>query len=439
MSRHVTGAREVAGEVLVRVATTAAFADVLLGARLARTRLSAADRRLATELVYGTLTWQGRLDHHLAGLVHGRLDALEPGVLVALRMGLFQLLFLDRVPDHAAVDASVRLVRRLRPGATGLVNAVLRRAARAGRAGLPLPDAADPIGRLAVEWSHPRWLVERWAAELPADELIALLAADNRRGRTALRPNRLRTTPTALRDELAQAGVGCAPGVHAADAVVVERGAGGLRGLAAYREGRFAFQGEASQLVAGLAAPDDGGRVLDACAGTGGKALALAEASMGVVVVALDLHRAGLVRLRAEARRLGVERVVAVAGDARRLPTRGEFDAVLVDAPCSGLGTLRRHPELRWRRQPADIARLAVLQQEILDAAGPHVRRGGTLVYAVCTRTREETTDVVARLLARQPRFDIEPCALAPDGFLRTAPHTHDLDGFFAVRLRARR
>src|SRR5439155_53902 len=197
----------------VRVETTDAFADVLLADRLARAprraaRLAhAADQALATRLVYGTLAWQGRLDHHLKGLVRMPVADLDPPVRAALRLGLYQLLFLDRVPAYAAVDASVGLARAARgAGAAGLVNAVLRRAAVAGAAGLVLPDpAADPLERLAIEWSHPRWLVERWAAELGRDELPRLLAANNVRGPSAVRANRLSTTPDALRAELAAA------------------------------------------------------------------------------------------------------------------------------------------------------------------------------------------------------------------------------------------
>ena len=441
MTRAATDARAVAHDVLVRVETTDAFADVLLSHRLASTRLPAAERGLATELVYGTLTWQLRLDHHLAGLLRQPIDSLDVPVRVALRLGLFQLAFLDRVPAYAAVDTSVRLAGRR---AGGLVNAVLRRAARIGRTGLDLPDpAVDPIERLAVEWSHPRWLVERWTAELGASDAARLLEADDRPPHVALRVNRQRTTPAALAVELDAAGIRPEPGRFARDALVVREGAGRLRALRAYRRGELAFQGEASQLVAALVdvAPD--ARVLDACAAPGGKTTALAE-RLGPKgrVVALDPHRTGLHRLRREATRLGLAHIDVVTGDARHPPLRGHFDAVLVDAPCSGLGTLRRHPDLKWRRRPEDIPRLATLQREILAGVAPLVRPGGLLVYAVCTRTNDETTAIIDWLQTTHTRFAIErpaavPCT-DPDGFLRTAPHTHELDGFFAARFRAR-
>jgi 16S rRNA (cytosine967-C5)-methyltransferase len=446
--RPARDARAVALDVLVRVETEAAFADRLLGPRLEP--LSRADRALASELVYGTLAWQGRLDHHLGQLVRGSVAALDPPVRAALRLGLYQLLFLDRVPAYAAVDASVRLARRRGRGAAGLVNAVLRRAAREASSGLPLPNAsADPIDRLAVEWSHPRWLVARLADEIGLEELPALLAAHNRSGEVTLRVNQLRTTQETLARELAARGIRAAPARWADGALALERGAGALRRLPQFRDGHFAFQGEASQLVTLLLGIQPGSCVLDACAAPGGKTVqAAAAAAPGGRVVALDLHAAGVRRIAAEAARLGLAEVGPLVADARRPPLRGMFDAVLVDAPCSGLGTLRRHPELRWRRGEDDLARLAILQGELLAGAAPLVRPGGTLVYAVCSPMRTETDDVIARFLADHRRFAREsaapqlPARAAPlvsaDGALRTWPHRHDLDGFFAMRLRAR-
>jgi 16S rRNA (cytosine967-C5)-methyltransferase len=370
-------------------------------------------------------------------------------VRAALRLGLYQLLFLDRVPAYAAVDASVRLAYRNGRGAAGLVNAVLRRAARAGRAGLALPDAtADPIERLAVEWSHPRWLVALLADEIGLEELPALLASQNTSGRVTVRVNGLRTTREALTRALAAQGMQAAPARWADGALVLERGAGMLRSLPAFRDGHFAFQGEASQLVTALLGIRPGASVLDACAAPGGKTgQAATAAGLDGRVVALDVHPAGVRRITAESVRLGLPRVHAIVADARRPPLSDTFDAILVDAPCSGLGTLRRHPELRWRRRAEDLQRFATLQGELLAGVAPLVRRGGTLVYAVCTPVRAETDDVIAAFVASHPHFVREcaaaylPARAAPlvsaGGALRTWPHRHDLDAFFAVRLRA--
>src|SRR5262245_54176538 len=303
-------ARAVAHAILLRVEETDAFADVLVADRLAAATLSPVDQALVTRLVYGTLAWQGRLDYHLRALVRTPLDALDPPVRAALRLGLYQLVFLDRVPAYAAVDGSVRLARAAGRGAAGLVNAVLRRAASAPDA-LALPDpGADAIERLAVEWSHPRWLVERWMDEIGADELPRLLAANNEASTTAIRANRLRTTPDAVRATLARHGVRTTPGVWAADALLVEHGAARLRATTAWLDGDLAVQGEASQLIAPLLAPAPGARILDACAAPGGKATHAAALLAGSgTVVALDRRAAGARRIAAEARRLGAHAV----------------------------------------------------------------------------------------------------------------------------------
>jgi 16S rRNA (cytosine967-C5)-methyltransferase len=436
--RPASDARAVAHDVLVRVEAEDAFADVLLAHRLAPRavddELTPKDRALATELVYGTLVWQGRLDHFLQRLLHEPLERLDPPVRAALRLGLYQLRVLERVPAYAAVDASVRLAGKR---AGGLVNAVLRRATREDEPALP----DDPIDRLAIEWSHPRWLVERWVRELGASEAAALLEANTRPPHVAIRPNRRRTTPDALRTTLAEAGIETAPSEVVDGALVVESRAARLRDLPAWRDGLFAFQGEASQLVARLVDAPPGSRVLDACAAPGGKTLAIGERlGTGRPIVAFDRNRNGLARLVRDAARLGVEAAV-VEADMRRPPTVRPFDAILLDAPCSGLGTLRRHPEIKWRRRPEDVARLAALQRELALGVAPLVKTGGLLVYAVCTRTSDETTAVVDALRAAHPRFVVEPPVgpcVDPDGFLRTAPHRHGLDGFFAARLRAR-
>jgi 16S rRNA (cytosine967-C5)-methyltransferase len=450
MPRHAVrrlDARTLALEILIRVETTDAFADVLLGERLAGAALGADDAALATRLVYGAIAWQGRLDHHLQGLLRRPLAGLEPAVRAALRLGLYQLLFLDRIPAYAAVDASVDLARDAGRGAVGLVNAVLRRAVAVGQNGLPLPPKSDPLARVSVEWSHPRWLVERWATEFGADELVPLLAANNARLRTAVRAHRHRTTRAALLDELTAVGVTASASTWADDGLVIEHGAARLRGIPAWHEGRFAFQSEAAQLVAPLLAPSPGARLLDACAAPGGKTGHLAAlCERRGLLVALDARATGIRRVRDEALRLGAE-IAALAADARRPPLRATFDGVLVDAPCSGLGTLSRHPEVRWRRRPADVPRLALLQRELLAGVAPLVRPGGLLVYAVCTLTHDENEAVVDWLLRTHPRFTLDHAArdggapgalVTPGGFLRTLPHRDRLDGFFAARLRAR-
>ena len=444
-SRQGLGAREIAVTVLRRVERDRAYADVALDAALAASTLDARDRGLAARLVYGTLAWQGRLDWHIAALAARDPARLDAEVRIVLRLGLYQLLFLERVPAHAAVDTSVDLAKQLAPQAAGLVNAVLRRAVREPDR-LALPDPAkDPLQHLAVAFSHPRWLIERWRERFPADDLRALLAADNEAAPTVLRARPGARDRVLAR--LAAAGVAAEPCRFAPDAVRVATVA--PHALEGYAQGELSAQSEASQLVALLVGARPGMRVLDACAAPGGKSGYLAElVGPNGRVVALDRRRRGAAAVAGVARRLGVANVDVAVLDARRgaRALRATFDRILVDAPCSGLGTLRSHPEVRWTRTPADVTRLAALQREILSRVTPLLAPGGVLVYATCTIMPAENERVVERWLAAHPELAIEradahlpvsAAGLVDDaGTLRTLPHRDGLDGFYAVRAR---
>jgi len=441
-------ARALALDVLTRVERDSAHADVTLAAALAGSGLSARDRGLASRLVYGTLAWQGRLDWHLSQLSHRDPATLDPYVRTALRLGLHQILLLDRVPEHAAVATSVDLVKRHVPAASGLVNAILRRAIRE-RDQLTLPDAdADPVAHLAAAFSHPKWIVQRWQKHFDARALRELLAADNEAAPTVLRarPGERET----LIERLVAAGHPAEPGRFGPEAVRVQ--AADPHGLPGWAEGAFSVQGEASQLVVHLLGLTPGLRMLDACAAPGGKTTHAAELmdDRGSIV-ALDHRRRGARAIARNAKRLGLRSIAALVLDARAADAAfraSTFDRILVDAPCSGLGTLRAHPEIRWRRQPADLVRLAAQQRQILESVTPLLKPDGVIVYATCTLTDEENEDVVGAWLAAHPELVREDAAahlpvgvraLVDDtGALRTFPHRDDLDGFFAVRARRR-
>jgi len=430
--------RRAAVEVLARV-EGGAFADVLVGELLARTALDAREAAFFTRLVYGTEAWRGRLDWTLAGLARRPLDQLAAPVRAALRLGLFQLLLLDRVPAHAAVDTTVALVKQIAgAGAASFANAVLRGFLRRGERTLPNAQS-EPDAHLAVRWSHPEWLVRMWRAELGDARATAILAADGEPAPTVARIDPGVVTRDAVLDLLAARGIEARATTYARHGVVIDAPVVRLFG-----ETHLTLQGEASQLVVDVLDPQPGERVLDICAAPGGKTGAIAERIGRGTVFASDRSRAGLRRVAAlPAARAG--RVAAFVADACAPPLVATFDAVLVDAPCSGLGTLRAHPEIRWRRQPEDVASIAVRQQAILDSAATLVRPGGRLVYATCTIAAAENEQIVASFLARHAGWRIvdarahlpeEARVLVDDsGALRTAPDVGGLDGFYAARL----
>jgi 16S rRNA (cytosine967-C5)-methyltransferase len=440
-------ARRVALEILIRVSEKSAWADVLLGERLAG--FDERDRRLITMLVLGTLAWRGRLDHEIACLVSPGAGKLDAAVREIIRMALFQVRFLSRVPKHAAVDTAVRLARadpRSR-NAAGLINAVMRRAVRDGEVGMPA-RSRDEAGYLAVKWSHPRWLVERFIQWFGAAGAEELMAANNQAAPTVLRLNLARGAPEAIIERLEAEGTRVSRAGLFPETVLLE---GAPRtDSESFRAGLFHVQSEASQIVSRLLAPARASAVLDCAAAPGGKSTHLAElVGQQGFVLALDLRLQGLRNAREVARRLGHRNVLFACADVTRgVPLKSEsFDFVLLDAPCTGTGTLREHPELRWRLRPDDFARMAAVQVGMLASAAAMVRPGGAIVYSVCSLAPEEGEGVIASFLGGHPEFalDRRPPAseklrdvMREDGTMLTRPDRGGLDGFFAARMTRR-
>ena len=417
------------------------------------------DRALVTEIATGTLRWLGALDRVIEQVAARPTERLDIEVLTVLRLGAYQLLYLDRVPPSAAVHESVTLARRVgKASAAGLVNAVLRRvAASAGTPPLPPEPGASgtreaQLAYLSVTCSHPCWLVERWLDRYGFQRTLQWVRFNNSPPTLTLRANRLRTTPAALARQLAEHDVRTEPTRFARDGLKVLAG-NPLRTPIA-EEGLFLVQDEASQLVAELTAPRPGERVLDACAAPGGKTTLIAAAlGRTGTLVAGDLRPARLRLLRGTLNRMGAAHVRVVRLDLRgEAPFQPVFDCVLLDAPCSGLGILRRDPEIRWRRQPVDVTRFARDQLMMIGHASRVVRPGGRLIYATCSSEPEENDEVVSAFLASHADFE----AVLPDqmgsplsrglrettdskGRLSTAPDTHGLEAFFAAVLERRR
>lgn len=393
------------------------------------------DRRLATEIVYGTLRRQRALESALRPHCRRRFAHLDPEVRAALRMAAYQIACLDSVPGHAALDRTVEAVKRLRPQGAATVNAVVRAWLRAG-ARLPDPGR-DVAARLQV----PRWLLERFRAR-HGEAGEAWLAAAAAPPVQSVRVHPGGGAAAAVIAELAAEGVSAVPSRWAEGALVIREGT--VIRTRAFREGRITPRSEASQLVTELL-PAGGAEVLDACAGRGGKTIQIAESDPGRRVLGIDLDRRRLRDARQAAARTGRPGIRLAAADlARGVPVRGAFARILLDAPCSGLGTLRRHPEIRWRLTPRRLRRLATMQARLLASVAAVLAPGGYLLYVTCSTEPEENEQVVGGVLERVA--GLRAVALAPagaaaalvglDGALRTWPAAPELDGFYAALLR---
>ena len=434
-------ARGAAFEILRRVETERAYASVLI-ASLPDTDLSREDRALAQEITLGVLRWQLALDYFIERYAGRPVHRLDLPVLIALRMGFYQLRHLARVPDSAAVNESVKLVKEFGArSASGFVNAVLRKAARnpGEEAGWSIED---PVERASVQTSHPAWMVRRWAAWLGEADARALALANNAVPPLAFRVNTLRTTVDAALADLEAQGATATPSGFVPGAFVAEKGANAV--VRAAERGSVYLQDEASQLVSLLLDAQPGERVLDLCAAPGSKASHIAALTANRArIVACDIHPHRLALLVAACKRLGIDSIDAVSLNAtRELPFADDaprFDRVLIDAPCTGTGTLRRHPEIKWRLAPDDISRLAEVQVSLLAGAASFTRSGGRLVYSTCSVEPEENEQVIEQFLESAPFRVIQPAApfemITPDNFVRTFPHRHGTDGFFAAVL----
>lgn len=404
-------------------------------------------RAFLTELGYGTIRWKALLDFRLDRLLDEGIESLPAPMVSVLELGAYQLLFMDSVPPFAAVDESVALARDALPSkhrgwAPGVVNGVLRNLERRrDRPDLPDPDA-DLAAHLAVRWSHPRWLVERWLERWGRERTEALLERDNAPPSVHLAIHPARTTREAVLERLASEGIEARPHPLAPRAIVLTGGVAPER-LPGWWEGEIWAQDAGAQLVVDAAAAPGGARVLDACSAPGSKLAGLVASGAGEAL-ALDLDLRRLRRVGENVERLGLAAVHLAVADARATPTAGVFDVVLADVPCSGTGVLARRPDARWRRRPGDPDRFAGYQSEILVELAHRVAPGGTLVYATCSLEPEENQAVIETFLDAHPGFAIEPVGdrvpePAVDGpYLATRPWADDVDGMFAARLKRR-
>lgn len=431
-------ARELAVQRLLRVEEDAAHV-----ARLGGRDVPPEVARRASDYVAGVTRQRRWLDFLIDHFYRGGIERLDPVLLQVLRVGAYELLVRETAP-HAAVNETVTTAKRLlHKGAAGLTNAVLRAIERADRTGrLPAPDTGDEAEDLAIAHSHPTWLVRRWLAAWGTEATVRLLRANNAVPRYALRVTAGAPARDAFLDRLRALDADPEPSAWLDDFVTVGRLQPVLRG-GLLAEGACTVQDEAAGLVVRVLDPQRGEAVLDAAAAPGGKAV-YAALRMGDAgrVVALDVSEAKTALVREAAQRQSVESVEAVAGDLTEWSAPTLFDRVLLDAPCSGTGVLAKRADLRWNRAPKDLAELAALQDQLLDAAARNVAPGGLLVYSTCSIEPTENDERVRNFLARQPHFRLEPVgervpeAMRDGDVYRALPHVHGTDGAFAARLR---
>lgn len=443
--------REVALEVLLQIEKNQAYSNLLLNQTVKRTKLERRDVGLLTEIVYGTIQRRDTLDYYLQPFVKKGVGSLDDWVKVLLRLSIYQIVYLDRIPDRAVVHEAVTIAKkRGHRGISGMVNGVLRSFLRQG---VPeLSAIKEPLERLALETSFPLWLVQRWESQYGYEETRKMCETSLRPPAVTVRVNRVRTTVAEALSRLEAEGLEARAGDLASDALVIEKGNVFTSSL--YEEGHITIQDESSMLVAAAVGVAPGMKVLDACAAPGGKSTHLAEQMNNEgTVFAYDLHEHKVKLIREQAIRLGLTSIQAEPCDARVLPQRTgqeQFDCVLVDAPCTGLGVIRRKPDIKWTKKEEDIGKIKAVQAEILTAVAPLVKSGGTLVYSTCTIEKEENEEQLQQFLAAHPDFQLDsslserlPQRVVDggryrDGYVTILPSDFQTDGFFIARLRKR-
>ncbi|CUP68850.1 Ribosomal RNA small subunit methyltransferase B [Turicibacter sanguinis] len=440
----MANARELALQTLTDILIDGAYSNHALSEQIEKNELTVQDKNFMTELVYGTLQHEQLLNFYVTPFFNGKVKAW---VRILIQMTLYQMLFLDSVPEHAAISEAVKIAKKRGGQFNGkLVNAILREMTRT-----PLPSLdtiKDEAERLAVEASHPLWLIKLWSKQFGWEKTIQMARANNERVNVTIRVNGVRGTREELKQKLESEGITCEYGNLSQDALVILKG--NVIKTKAFEQGWFYVQDESSMLVARALKPKHHSKVLDTCSAPGGKTTHVAELMRQTgTVYAHDVYEHKIKLIEDNVKRLGLTNVVATLQDATTLNERYEsdsFDAVLVDAPCSGLGILRRHPEVKITKQPSDLDEIMMIQKKILNTVAPLVKVGGTLVYSTCTVNRKENDKMVEQFLAQHPEYELDPTLVnrlpevlheqTKNGMVQLFPGDYQTDGFFIACLK---
>ena len=435
----MANARELALQTLTDILIDGAYSNHALSEQIEKNELTVQDKNFMTELVYGTLQHEQLLNFYVTPFFNGKVKAW---VRILIQMTLYQMLFLDSVPEHAAISEAVKIAKKRGGQFNGkLVNAILRELTRT-----PLPSLdtiKDEAERLAVETSHPLWLIKLWSKQFGWEKTIQMARANNERVNVTIRVNGVRGTREELKQKLESEGITCEYGNLSQDALVILKG--NVIKTKAFEQGWFYVQDESSMLVARALKPKHHSKVLDTCSAPGGKTTHVAELMRQTgTVYAHDVYEHKIKLIEDNVKRLGLTNVVATLQDATTLNERYEsdsFDAVLVDAPCSGLGILRRHPEVKITKQPSDLDEIMMIQKKILNTVAPLVKVGGTLVYSTCTVNRKENDKMVEQFLAQHSEYELDATLVnrlpevlheqTKKGMVQLFPGDYQTDGFF--------
>lgn len=444
----IDSAREAALKILYEVNEKGAYSNIALNKHFASREFGDLDRAFITELVYGVVKWKLRLDKTIEACSNIKLKKLSPWIINILRLGAYQLLYMSKVPASAACNESVRLAGRYgHKASAGFVNAVLRSIARGGGSDVVPDREKDPVGYLSVKYSYPQWLAEKYAGMFGMDFAESLLDAGNGTPELTVRANTLKVTANELIELLKGEGIDAVPGKYAGEAVLIKSPVSVAR-LESFKKGFFQVQDESSMLTAAVLAPMPGETVLDVCSAPGGKATHMAQLMNNKgTVTARDIHEHKIRLVEEAASRLGIDIIRAELHDASVFDDNDseKYDRVLLDAPCTGLGIIRRKPDIKWARESSDITSITQLQQRLIDIASRAVKPGGVLVYSTCTILPEENEDIIRNFIKSNYEFygdDITaflPPELAKHAkgcMLQLYPNRDGIDGFFMARLR---
>ena len=438
--------REAALDVLVKIEKNQAYSHLLLNDTRKKAGLDRRDSALLTEIVYGTIQRKLTLDFYLQPLIKKDLKKLDTWVLVLLRLSIYQMVYLDRVPERAVVHEAVTIAKNNgHKGISGMVNGVLRGFQRAERPSFE--DIQDPIERLSIETSHPVWLLKRWISQYGQEETRAMCIENLLPAPVSMRVNQTKTTRDDLLLQLEKEGIEAKPAELTSEGIIIEKGP--VFETEAYLQGLMTAQDESSMMVALALSPEPGMDVLDTCAAPGGKTTHLAEQMNNQgSVLALDLHPQKVKLIQQQAKRLSLSIIKAEAMDARKLVDHKElYDRVLVDAPCTGFGVLKRKPDIKWAKSERDVTQIATIQADILAAASTCVKKDGLLVYSTCTVDKAENEETIQAFIQNNPDFSLDetiserlPKHIVSkrlnQGMLTVLPQDYQSDGFFITALR---